>query len=139
MKDLFLIYVNYIGVDHKKNYLYEFIFSDTTKEIDGNEWDQYPASSAHPEPPNERFIKEVGLLTTSDFKFEVIQESSLFAVFDGLDGVVAMAWEDVNDYEQYPTKRLAFHFGETFEMVKNKLYEKDLILELKYEKQKNIK
>ena len=34
MKELFLIYVNMVGKDYKGNLIYEFIFSDTTKNIE---------------------------------------------------------------------------------------------------------
>ena len=37
MKDLYLIYINMVGKDYKDNYIYEFIFSDTIKNIDGDE------------------------------------------------------------------------------------------------------
>lgn len=139
MKDLFLIYVHEVGVDSKGNNIYEFIFSDTTEEIDGNEWDFVPAVAANPSVPNERFIKEIGTLTTNKIKFDVIQKSSVFCVWDGIDSIVSLCFENIDSYEVYPKKRLGFMFGETLQEVKDKLYEKDLILELKYEKkQKNI-
>jgi hypothetical protein len=44
---------------------------------------------------------------------------------DGVDRVVALGWEKDKDLDN----RLVFHFGDTEEVVKNKLYEKDIILE----------
>jgi hypothetical protein len=126
MKDLFLIYVNKIGKDYKGNYVYEFIFSDTTENIDGEEWDTYPAAG-RPEAPHDNFIKNVGRLE-SELKLDLIQESSEFAVWDSVDGVLPLAWENINAYDAYPEKRLHFHFGLPIEEVEEKLYEKDLIL-----------
>lgn len=137
MKKLFLIYVNMVGKDYKGNLLYEFIFSDTTKNIDGEEWDTFPASG-RPEPPHENFIKTVGRLE-SELHLDVIQNSDTFAVWDAIDGVIALAWENINAYDAYPEKRLCFKFGETLEEVESKLYEKDLILNYNiknYDKQK---
>jgi hypothetical protein len=137
MKELFLIYVNKVGKDYKGNFIYEFIFSDTTKNIDGDDWDTFPASG-RPEAPHEHFIKKVGRLE-SELKLDVIQESDTFAVWDAIDDVIALAWENINAYDSYPEKRLCFKFGETAESVEAKLYEKDLILEYNkknYEKQK---
>jgi hypothetical protein len=137
MKNLFLIYVNMVGKDYKGNLLYEFIFSDTTKNIDGEEWDVFPASG-RPEPPHDNFIKNVGRLE-SELNLEVIQNSDTFAVWDAIDGVIALAWENINAYDAYPEKRLCFKFGETLEDVEAKLYEKDLILKYNvknYDKQK---
>jgi hypothetical protein len=137
MEDLFLIYVNMVGKDYKGNYLYEFIFSDVIKNIDGEDWDTFPASG-RPKAPHVNFIKKVGRLE-SELILDVIQNSDTFAVWDAIDGVLALAWENINAYESYPERRLCFKFGEPIKDVEAKLYEKDLILNYntiqKYEKQ----
>jgi hypothetical protein len=136
MGDLYLIYVNFVGKDYKGNLLYEFIFSNTIKDIDGESWDVFPASG-RPEPPNDNFIKMVGRLE-SDLNLDVIQNSDTFAVWDAIDGVIALAWENINAYDTYPDCRVCFKFGEPIKDVEAKLYEKDLILQYnskKYEKQ----
>lgn len=116
-----------VGKDYKGNLLYEFIFSDTIDNVDGEEWDTYPASG-RPEPPHDNFIKKVGRLE-SELKLDVIQNSDTFAVWDAVDGVIALAWENINAYDSYPEKRLCFKFGEPIKDVADKLYENDLILE----------
>ncbi len=126
-----------VGKDYKGNLIYEFIFSDTTNNIDGEQWDVFPASG-RPEPPHDNFIKKVGRLE-SELNLEVIQNSDTFAVWDAIDGVIALAWENINAYDSYPEKRLCFKFGETLEDVEEKLYENDLILNYNiknYDKQK---
>jgi hypothetical protein len=45
---------------------------------------------------------------------------------DAMDGVVALGWE-VGEYDE--NNRLVFRFGQEEDSVKDKLYEKDLILE----------
>jgi hypothetical protein len=136
MDQLYLIYVNHVGKDYKSNYIYEFIFCDTAVGIDGEDWDTFPASG-RPEPPHDIFIKHVGRLESS-LKLDVIQNSDTFAVWDAVDGVMALSWENINAYDSYPEHRLCFKFGETLESVEAKLYEKDLILKYnnKYEKAK---
>ena len=135
MGELFLIYINMVGKDYKENYLYEFIFSNSIKNIDGEDWDQFPASG-RPKAPNDNFIKKVGRLE-SELKLDVIQNSDTFAVWDAIDGVIALAWENINAYDSYPEHRLCFKFGETIKEIETKLYEKDLIL--KYNKQNHEK
>lgn len=127
MKNLYLVYVNKIGSDWTENHLYEFLFSNSIDNIDGDDWDAYPASG-QPSPPDRGFIKRVGRLT-SDLKFKLVQESNSFAVWDAVDGIISLAWEDIDDYNEYPEKRIAFHFGEEIKSVEDKLYEHDLILE----------
>jgi hypothetical protein len=127
MKESYLIYVNMVGENYKGQYLYEFIFSDSAKDIDGEDWDTYPASG-RPKPPFEKYIKRVGVLT-SQLKLDVVQKSDTFAVWDAVDDVIALAWENVNAYETYPNPRLNFRFGITEKEVADKLYAKDLILD----------
>jgi hypothetical protein len=135
MDELFLIYINVVGKDYKNRFIYEFIFSDTIKGVDGDEWDTYPASG-RPQAPYDNFIKRVGRLE-SELKLDVIQNSDTFAVWDAVDGVIALGWENVNAYDSYPEHRMCFKFGETIKEVEGKLYEKDLIL--KYNKQTHEK
>jgi hypothetical protein len=132
MKDLFLIYINKVGMDYMGDYIYEFIFSDSIDNIDGDNWDTYPASG-RPEPPHVKYIKNVGRLE-SELNLDVVQESDTFAVWDAVDGVIALAWENVNGYDEYPEVRMCFKFGEPIEEVEEKLYEKDLILKYKTKK-----
>lgn len=135
MDELFLIYINVVGKDWKGVNIYEFIFSDTTEDIDGEDWDAIPASG-RPLPPYEEYVKRVGRLTTDEYKLDVIQNSDSFSVWDSIDGVVALGWENMDDYDEYPEKRLAFHFGDKLEDVEAKLYAHDLILE--YNKTKDV-
>ena len=121
-----LVYINKIGQNWKGNYIYEFLFSDVVKDIDGEGWDSYP-SSGNPEPPEGRLIKETGLLNTT-LKLDIKKESDSFAMWDAVDGIVAMSWENMEGYDEYPEKRLFFSFGEDIESVNDKLYEKDIVL-----------
>ena len=124
-----------VGKDYKGDYLYEFIFSDTTKNIDGDEWDTFPASG-RPEAPHEHLIKKVGRLE-SELKLDVIQNSDTFAVWDAVDGIVALGWEDIDGYDEYPESRLWFSFGLEINEVNDKLYERDLVLEYNKDKKSN--
>ena len=47
-----------------------------------------------------------------------------------MDGVVALGWEKENNDKDFSLiKRLVFHFGETEEEVKDKLYARDIVLQ----------
>jgi hypothetical protein len=61
---------------------------------------------------------------------EVLQNSDIFSMIDGMDDVIALAWENESENINFNTKkRLVFRFGESLETVKNKLYERDIVLE----------
>ena len=118
-----LIYVNGLGPNYKGDNLYEFIFSDSL-DVWGEYWESKP-SNGYPGPPELKYIKKVGVLRNTDIKLELIQNSDFFCMIDAMDDVVALAWE-TNDEDG---KRLVFRFGMTEQQIKDKLYERDLILE----------
>lgn len=123
-----LVYINEIGSDWTGKNIYEFLFSESDLEdVDGDDWDAYPASGM-PDAPGSNFVHRVGRLTT-ELKFDLIQKSDTFAVFDAVDGVIGLAWENLSGYDEYPEKRLYFKFGEEIGSVEDKLYEKDHILD----------
>ena len=119
-----LIYVNGLGPNYKGDNLYEFIFSDSL-DVWGESWESKP-SNGYPNPPELKYIKKVGVLRNTDIKLELIQNSDFFCMIDAIDDVVALAWETDEENGQ---KRLVFRFGMTEQEIKDKLYEKDLILE----------
>ena len=120
----YLTYINGLGPDYKGDNLYEFIFS-SSKDVWGDSWDSAPANG-YPSPPELGHIEKVGVLRKSKIKLELVQNSDYFSMSDAMDGVVALGWE-IEDYEE--NNRLVFRFGEEETAVKDKLYEKDIVLE----------
>ena len=119
-----LIYVNGLGPNYKGDNLYEFIFSDNL-DVWGDSWESKP-SNGYPTPPELKYIKKVGVLRNTDIKLELIQNSDFFSMIDAMDDVVALAWE-TDEFENQ--KRMVFRFGMLEQEIKDKLYERDLILE----------
>jgi hypothetical protein len=129
---MFLIFVNELGPNYKGDNIYEFIFSDSVEDIWGEYWESKP-SNGYPLPPNIEFIKKVGVLKNDKISLSVIQKSDYFSMIDAMDDVVALSWENESEFVNFNLdKRLVFRFGDSEEIVKNKLYERDIILE--YEK-----
>lgn len=125
----YLIYVNGLGPNYKGDNIYEFIFSDVKDDIWGESWESKP-SNGNPLPPNIEFIRKVGVLKNAEIKLSLIQDSDFFSMIDSLDDVIALAWEsDDTDINFDIEKRLVFRFGEEEKTIKNKLYERDIVLE----------
>ena len=123
---MFLIFINELGPNYKKENIYEFIFSDNIKELWGDEWDSVPAHG-NPGPPEFNHIDKVGVLSKSTVKLELVQNSDYFGMEHALDKVIALGWE-VYD-EEAETDRMVFHFGDNLKSVEDKLYSRDLILD----------
>jgi hypothetical protein len=127
-----LIYINGMGPNFRGDNIYEFIFSDTL-EVFGENWESKPANG-YPLPPDMEYIKKVGTLVHEEIVFELVQDSDVFSVIDSMDNVIALGWEkETNDIDFSLTKRLVFQFGDTEDDVKNKLYERDIVLQFEKE------
>ena len=127
-----LIFVNELGPNYKGDNIYEFIFSDKIDDVWGEMWDSKP-SNGYPNPPDIQHIKKVGVLKNDKISLSVIQKSDYFSMIDAIDDVVALAWENENESVNFDlVKRLVFRYGDSEEIIKNKLYERDIVLE--YEK-----
>jgi hypothetical protein len=118
-----LVYINTLGTNYKGDYLYEFIFSSSNT-VWGENWEAKP-SQGFPKPPELKYINKVGQLTVEDVSLYLIQNSDYFSMIDSVDGITALGWEINEDIKN----RLVFKFGESEQEIKNKLYERDLILE----------
>jgi hypothetical protein len=125
----YLIYVNELGPNYKGDNTYEFIFSNSLEDIWGDSWESNPANG-YPSPPDLEFINKVGTLKSNEVTLSVIQKSDYFSMTDCMDDVISLAWENELDEVDFTIKkRLVFRFGETEQSVKNKLYERDIVLE----------
>jgi hypothetical protein len=121
-----------MGPNFRGDNIYEFIFSDTL-EVFGENWESKPANG-YPLPPDIEYVKKVGTLVNEDISLELVQDSDVFSVIDSMDNVIALGWEKENDEVDFSLiKRLVFHFGDSEEDVKNKLYERDIVLQFEKE------
>jgi hypothetical protein len=126
-----------MGPNFRGDNIYEFIFSNTL-EVFGENWESRPANG-YPHPPDVEYIVKVGTMVNEDIALELVQSSDVFSMIDSMDGVISLGWEkETNDVDFSIVKRLVFQFGDSEEDVKNKLYERDIVLqsikELNYEK-----
>ena len=119
----YLVFVNGLGANYKGNKTYEFVFSKNN-DVWGDDWDTTPANG-NPTTPDINEIEKVGVLNRENIEMELIQNSDFFCMKDAVDKVVALAWEEDKDLDY----RLVFHYGMSEQEVKDKLYEKDIILE----------
>lgn len=124
-----LIYINGLGPNYKGDNIYEFIFSDTIEDVWGENWESKPANG-YPLPPDIEYIKKVGVLRNGEITLELVQDSDVFSIIDATDDVIALGWEkEIDGIDFSIIKRLVFKFGQTEEEVKDKLYERDIVLE----------
>lgn len=119
--NLYLVYVEPVGLNSHDLFEYEFLFSETPDIVWGEDWaEQCPLACENMRPSSD-MISVIKRLTTL-VPFGVAQRNTCFSMQDCIDGIVALAWEDMSEYDEYPEPlRLIFGFGEKFESVEDKL------------------
>lgn len=119
--DLRLIYVNKIGYNHRGRCMYEFLFMDVDNgekdDVWGEGWEETPALGSA-QPPSEEHISAVLEMSLTEYELCVIGENEHYSVYDSVQGIIAMAYEMVDDDYPYD-ERLVFHFGDSLEDIKN--------------------
>lgn len=123
---LFLLFINYIGKDLDDKNLYEFLFgTEKQKEVFwGEDFEQKPAGICNDLTPMEDSFEDVRKIRVK-FKLDLAKDSCCYSMSDCIDGVIALAWENIDNYDEYPTDgRFIVQFGESFEVVEDKLANK---------------
>lgn len=126
-----LVYVNIIGKNSINQYIYEFYFTDDSK-IE-NFWlidaDIKPAVICNLTVPEKTVYDAVKILKT-EYLLNVAQRNSCFSFQDCKDGIIPVAWENIDDAEEYPEDgRLIFPFGFEIEYVEQTLNRRELTFE----------
>ena len=129
-KDVYLCFVRLIGEEMDSINRYEFVFTDNIEEAWGENWEHVPASLVNNLMVDSKYITEVHIVRTG-IKFALVQDNSCFGMQDCIDNIVALAYEDISGYSEYPEERgrLVFHFGESLDDVENKLANCNILMQ----------
>jgi len=128
LKDQYLCFIRLVGEEADGLYRYEFIFTDNPDELWGENWEYKPCCLVNDLSPSEEYITEVRVVKTK-IKFDLIQDNCCFGMQDCLDGIVALAFENIDAYEEYPENgRLVFMFGDSEEDVEKNLAAKNILI-----------
>lgn len=106
-----LIYVNTIGKNSDNEYVYEFYFSESAETAWGADWEVRPCVVCNLGIPQKLVYDEIKILKTN-ILLDLAQKNSCFSFLDCKDGIIPVAWENIDDADEYPEDgRLVFPFG----------------------------
>jgi hypothetical protein len=124
-----LIFVNKLGKNSEDTYTYEFYFSEEPEMVWGEGWDYKTASLNNIETIEKQNYDFVKILKTK-ITFDLSQRNSCFSMQDMKDGIIPVAWENIDGYEEYPEDgRIVFPFGVPQTDVELTLSRRDLVFE----------
>jgi hypothetical protein len=128
LNDVYLCFIRLIGEENDGYYRYEFIFTDNPDEVWGEDWEHKPIGLINNPIPSDDYLTEIHIVKTK-IKLDLIQNNMCFSMQDCLDGIVALAWQNIDELDAYPEDgRIYFMFGESLEDVERKLALKNVLM-----------
>ena len=128
LNEVYLCFIRLIGEENDGYYRYEFIFTDNPDEVWGEDWEHKPIGLINNPTPSDDYITEIHIVKTK-IKLDLIQNNMCFSMQDCLDGIVALAWQNIDELDAYPEDgRIYFMFGESLEDVERKLALKNVLM-----------
>ena len=116
MNNLYLVYIKPFTKNNDGTFEYDFLFSEIPDVVWGFDWEVLnPASCTDLTPDPTTFSKSVRVRIPLPLK--TIEETTCYSMEYAIAKIIALGWVDIENLEEYPEKRLVFHFGETFEEV----------------------
>lgn len=128
-KNLHLVFMKEVGKSNGIDYEYDMYFSKTPDEFWGVGFDCEFAGHEEAIPDEKTYDTIIRLKTT--IPFFCMQKNRCFSMMHMVNGVVAVAFEDISDYGEYPEPyRLVFKYGETLDSIEEKLAARNQVIGL---------
>lgn len=123
-----LIYVEKVGVNIDGNNIYNFYYtSGDTSVIFNEEWLEPIAGLCSDNFPNRDDCTVEKIIT--EIEFDLVQNCMCLGMVDCMNGIVSLAWENIDFYTEYPEEgRLIFRYGEKKVSVIKKLQVRGIIV-----------
>ncbi len=119
--DLYLGFINFIGSEMDGYRQYEFLFTTKPNDFWGENFNYKPAGLCNGLQPDRMYIQKVVLIKTL-INLDLIQDSCCFSMQDCMDGIVSLAYQNLEGLDEYPEDgRLFLMFGESYSDVERKL------------------
>ena len=121
-------FIRLIGEESDGYYRYEFIFTTNIDEFWGENFEYKPCCLCNGLTPDEKYVHEIHIVKMK-IKLDLIQDNCCFSFSDATDGIIAIAWENMDSYDSYPDEgRIFFMFGESLKDVEEKLAIKNVLM-----------
>lgn len=126
--NLKIIYIFYVGKDSENKNVYHFLLSENCEDTFSEGWDEKPSCNIDQEvlKPDSGQYEYVKQLKT-DITLDLAENSCCTSMQDCKDGIIALAYENLDDAEEYPEEgRIVIHFGDYIDDVESMLARRDM-------------
>lgn len=126
--NLKIVYIIYIGKNADNLNVYHFLLSENCEDTFAEGWNEKPSCNiSHeilkPDDTQYEYVKEL----KTNIKLDLAQDSCCTSMQDCRDHIIALAFENLDDAEEYPEDgRIVIHFGDYVDDVESMLAKRDL-------------
>lgn len=130
MSDYKVVYVLYVGKDVDNLNIYHFLLTTNSEEVFSEGWGEKPSCNINNDflMISDNMYEYVKELKTSII-LDLAQDNSCFSMQDCRDNIIALAYENIDNYEEYPDEgRIVIHFGDSIDEVERILAKRNLFM-----------
>jgi hypothetical protein len=126
---LYVVYLKHLGVDINGQNLYHLYLSSNPEETFAEGWGEVPACNTPRQllDLNEKMYSNV-MECKTDIKLDLAQDCCCFSMQDARDHIVALAYENLDNAEEYPEPRIIIQFADSVEDVETLFAKRNIVL-----------
>lgn len=124
-----VVYVKNLGTEIDGTNIYHFYLSSNPDEVFAEGWGDIPACNVPRKliDLDESMYEHVVEVKT-DILLDLAQNCCCFSMQDSRDNIIALAYENLDNAEEYPDPRIIIHFGDNIDNVEEMFAKRDVVL-----------
>lgn len=128
-ESLHVVYVKHMGTEVNGNEIYHLYLSNNPDDTFAEGWGEGPACNIRDalmdlDEDQYQYVVEL----KSDIILDLARHNCCFTMQDCRDDIVALAYENINQAEEYPEPRIIIHYGELIEDVEALFAQRNIVL-----------
>lgn len=126
---LYVVYAKYFGEEINGNYIYHFYLSNNPDDVFAEGWGESPACNVSDklmDLDDDQYQNIIEL--KSNIKLDLARNCCCFTMQDCRDNIIALAYENLDDAEEYPEPRIIIHFGDLIDDVEDLFAQRNILL-----------
>lgn len=122
-----VVYVKHIGTEIDGKNIYHLYLSSTPDDVFAEGWGDIPACTVPRKLMDlDEDMYEHVVEVKTDIILDLAQNCCCFSMQDSRDNIVALAFENLDNAEEYPDPRIIIHYGDSMDDVEAMFAKRDV-------------
>ena len=121
------VYVKNLGTEIDGTNIYHLYLSTNPDEVFAEGWGDIPACNVPRKLMDlDESMYEHGVEVKTNIVLDLAQNCCCFSMQDSRDNIIALAYENLDNAEEYPDPRIIIHFGDNIDDVEAMFAKRDV-------------